>query len=132
MPRYEVSDPTQEGFWTVTDVKDRIGPFPLTIKNDEGEPVTIQQFKGQTYTVAVFTPYLTKLGIQAEAEANTLARKLNAAPAPQPGKNRFQTGVGQIELKDTIKEQTVAAFRPEYCPNAQVECEALAKRLNQA
>jgi hypothetical protein len=122
MPRYEATDQGGEGFWSVTDTKDRTGPFPVTV-----DDVVVQRYGGKTYTLAVFSKYCRN----AEAEARALVNKLNrtpAAAAPEPP--RFVTQTEQFNVFDTIKEQVVATFRTQFLPNAQQEADELVKRLN--
>ena len=122
MPRYEATDQGGEGFWSVTDTKDRTGPFPVTV-ND----VVVMRYGGKTYTLAVFSKYCRN----AEAEARALVNKLNRTPPPAtPEPPRFVTQTEQFNVFDTIKEQVVATFRTQFLPNAQQEADELVKRLN--
>jgi hypothetical protein len=99
MPRYEVIDPTGEGFFQVIDTSKRTGPTPRKILNDDGIEIEIQVYGGKTIVVASFTPYCAA----AEFEAAALADRLNQArpllpytsiawPPPQygPSRSRFR------------------------------------------
>jgi hypothetical protein len=123
MPRYEVIDPTGEGFYQLIDTKDRTGPFNAI--DAEGHAIT--KYGGKTYTLAVFSRYCKNAG----AEAQALANKLNRTPPPQaPEPPRFVTQTEQFNAWDTIKSEAVATFRTQFLPNAQQECDELVKRLN--
>jgi hypothetical protein len=129
--RYIAIDPTGEGFFQVIDIAQRTGPFKKKIQDDTGTQVEVDTWGGQTFTVASFSKYLTKCGIQAEAEANTLAMKLNGAGAPTVLKRpRFVTGPVEYNVADSIREETLATFREPHCPNAKAECDNLVARLN--
>jgi hypothetical protein len=127
--KYEVSDPTTQDFFQVTDVTDRTGPFDMT--GEDGKP--IKRYGGITYAVAVFTAYLAKSSqgrIDPQVEANKLCAKLNSTPAPLPSTNRFQVTPGDYNVTDTIAERVIATFRTPWCPNAQAEAVELVGRLN--
>jgi predicted carbohydrate-binding protein with CBM5 and CBM33 domain len=78
MPRYQVIDPTGEGFFQVIDTSKRTGPTPRKIVDDNGIEIEIQVYGGKTIVVASFTPYCAA----AEFEAAALADRLNQAQAP--------------------------------------------------
>ena len=88
MARYEVIDPTGQNFWQVIDTIGRTGPFSKRILNDDGIEVELQVYKGYTWVVASFTPYMPR----PEREARELADRLNADPMPVPAQARTDAG----------------------------------------
>ena len=128
MPRYDIEDPTGQGFWQVVDTKDRTGPWSEVV---EGKEIK-HAYGGKTWVCAIFTDYLTKAGRDAQVEARTLATRLNNGPTilSAPANIRFATKVDSFNVYDGIREQVIAIFRPAFCPNAQQECDALVARLN--
>jgi len=126
MPRYDIEDPTGQGFWQVVDTKDRTGPWTEVV---EGKEIP-HPYGGKTWVAAIFTDYLTKAGRDAQIEARTLATKLNATPPSATNPARFRSQVDGYNVYDSIREQVIAIFRPAFCPNAQQECDALVARLN--
>ena len=137
--RFEVEDPTQQGFWQVIDTHYRTGPWKETyqvqvsdpITGDvKGQPKTIDHpYGGRTYVVAVFSAYLTEAGIDAENEARKLANKLNAMPPSPPPQDLDPQDVKPLNV--TKNGTVVAMFREPYCPDAGIEAAALAGRLGQ-
>jgi len=127
MPRYDIEDPTGQGFWQVVDTKDRTGPWTEVV---EGKEIK-HPYGGKTWVCAIFTDYLTKAGRDAQVEARTLATKLNTGVAlPVTPSVRFAAQTDAFSVYDRIREQVIAIFRPAFCPNAQQECDALVARLN--
>ena len=80
MPRYQVIDPTGEGFFQVADVSNQSAPFKKPILNDDGIEIEIEacqpidRSKPMVLVVASFTPYCAC----AEFEAASLCDRLNA------------------------------------------------------
>ena len=76
--RYEVIDPTGEGFWQVVDISNR-EPHKKTILNEDGQNVEIHCYtrkdpsKPLVRVVASYTPYMP----EAWEEAHNLCHRLN-------------------------------------------------------
>jgi len=99
MPRYEVMDPTGEGFPQVVDVSNRSEPFKKTILNDAGIEteievcVPINRRLPMVRVVASFTPYMPNPYEEAKALCDRLNQGEPSPTVPQMKLRRIAISV---------------------------------------